>query len=240
RGRNTCLGRKPLFSSRSSRREALDVRGSSLRVALRTVFCLSVLVALGLVVAGSAGAATISSWVGGKASVPQIVTAADGSCRGTMIMITGSGFETDGGPVSVTIGGTPSPQVIVGADIYLYALVGRGTSSGPVVVTTSKGSVTAPGGNAIVYACQSTGTAGSKPAVDSVSPAKIKAGGKLTPNGIRFVGTKSVTVGGASANFAIPSDNLMYIRIPKDAKSGPLAIVITNTLGSVKTSLTVK
>jgi hypothetical protein len=237
--KNTAWGGSALVAADQGRREAFDVRGSFTRVSLRTVSCFAVLAALGLVIAGSAGAATVTSWVGGKASVPQVVTAA-GNCPGTVIMITGSGFQTDGGPVSVTIGGSASPQVIVGADQYVYAVVGNSAQSGPVVVTTSKGSVTAPGGNAIVYPCQSTGVAGEKPAVDSHSPSSIKAGGKLTINGVGFVGTKTVTVGGEAANYSIPSDNLMYVRIPKDAKSGPIDIVITNTLGTVKTSVTVK
>ena len=41
-----------------------------------------IVVALGLVAAGSAGAVTITGWVGGKAAVPQVVTAA-GNCPGT-------------------------------------------------------------------------------------------------------------------------------------------------------------
>ena len=78
------------------------MRGSaSTRVLLRTALCLSVLVTLGLVAAGSAGAVTITSWVGGKAAVPAVVTATSAACPGTMIMLTGSGFVNDGGVVSV-------------------------------------------------------------------------------------------------------------------------------------------
>jgi hypothetical protein len=172
--------------------------------------------------------------------VPQVVTAADGTCPGTVIMITGTGFVSDGGAVNVSVGGKASPQVIVGSDIYLYAVVGNGTPSGPVVVTTSKGAVTAPGGNAIVYPCQATGVAATKPAVDSTKPTSIKAGGKLTLNGSGFVGTSSVTINGEKANYAIPSDNLMYVRIPSDAKSGSATIEITNTLGSVKSTVGIK
>ena len=48
------------------------MRGSaSTRISLRTALCLSLLVALGLVVAGSAGAVTITTWVGGKAAVEE-------------------------------------------------------------------------------------------------------------------------------------------------------------------------
>jgi hypothetical protein len=202
-------------------------------VSLRTAFCLSVLVAFGLVAAGSAGAVTITSWVGGKASVPTLVTAGGGACPGTVIMITGTGFVNDGGISSVSIGGVPASEVIVGSDIYLYARVGAGATSGPVVVTTKAGTATATP-NATVYPCQSTGAATARPAIDSVTPQRAKSGKKLTLNGSGFVGTSSVTVGGETAAYAIPSDNLMYVRVPADTKAGLVTIVVTNNKGSAK------
>jgi len=64
--------------------------------------------------------------------------------------------------------------------------------------------------------------------------------GKLTLNGIGFVGIKTVLVGLERANYSVPSDNLMYIRLPDDIKSGAVTIVITNTLGATKTTVNVK
>ena len=210
------------------------MRGSaSIRVFLRTAFCVSLLVALGLGAAGSAGAVTITSWVGGKAAVPAVVTAGGGNCPGTVVFITGTGFVNDGGIVSVTIGGTPASEIIVGSDIYLYARVGAGATSGPVVVTTKAGTATAST-NAVVWPCQSLGAATAAPTIDSVSPQRAKGGKKLTLAGNGFVGTSSVTVGGSPAAYAIPSDNRMYVRVPADAKAGLTTIVITNNKGSAK------
>jgi hypothetical protein len=210
------------------------VRGSaSTRVSLRTALSLSVLVAFGLVAAGSAGAVTITSWVGGKAAVPAVVTAGGGNCPGTVVMITGSGFVNDGGIVSVTIGGVPASETVVGSDIYLYARVGAGATSGPVVVTTKAGSANATP-DAIVWPCQSTGAAADKPTIDSVTPQRAKAGKKLRLDGSGFVGTTSVTVGGAAAPYAIPSDNLMYVRVPDNTKTGLATIVVTNGKGTAK------
>ena len=209
------------------------------RVAIRrTALGATLLTALALMAAGSAGAATITSWFGGKASVPQVVTAT-GNCPGTLITINGSGFVNDGG-LSVSIGGVPANQIVIGQDSVIWARVAATATTGPVVVTTSKGSVTAPGGNAIVYPCQSTGTAGEKPSVATLKPTTAKAGAKLTLTGAGFVGTTSVTIGGEKANYAIPSDILMYIRLPSDLKSGALDIVITNNLGTTKSTVTVK
>jgi hypothetical protein len=156
-----------------------------------------------------------------------------------VLLLTGTGFATDGGPVSVTVGGTPSPTVIVGSDTILYALVGPGTQSGPVVVTTKAGSATAPGGNANVLPCQATGTASSDPVISAV-PSHLKANGKkVKVVGSSFVGTTSVTLDGAKVQYAIPSDGLMYIIVPKDAKAGATDLIVTNTKGSAKAPVTV-
>jgi len=213
------------------------VRGSaSTRVSLRTALCLSVLVALGLVAAGSAGAVTIVSWQGGKAAVPQVITAGGGACPATVVFITGSGFVNDGGIVSVTIGGVPASEIVVGSDQYLYARVGAGAQSGPIVVTTKAGTAKATP-DAIVWPCQATAAAADKPVIQAVIPQKAKPGKKLRLLGANFVGTTSVKVGGDAAAYAIPSDNLMYVRVPADAKAGQLTIEITNTKGTAKSSV---
>jgi hypothetical protein len=213
------------------------VRGrASTRRLLRTGLCLSVLLALGLVAAASAGAVTITSWVGGKAAVPAVVTASDGECPGTVVMLTGTGFVNDGGIVSVTIGGVPASEITVGSDQYLYARVGPGAKTGPIVVTTRAGTATATPA-AIVFPCQSTGTAAVKPTIASAAPKKAKGGKKLRLTGSGFVGTTSVTVGGIKALYAIPSDNLMYVIVPADAKTGQETIEVKNNLGSATSSV---
>jgi hypothetical protein len=208
------------------------VRGIGSTRVFRIVCCFPVFVALGLITAGSAGAVTITSWVGGKASVPQLVTAA-GTCPGTVVTITGTGFVNDGGIVSVSIGGVPAGVVIVGSDNTLFARVGAGATSGPVVVTTKAGSATASP-NAIVYPCQATGVAAAKPTILSVAPQRAKSGKKLKLLGNGFVGTQTVTLDGGAVTYAIPSDNVMYVIVPASAKLGLDTIVVTNSMGSAK------
>lgn len=197
----------------------------------RTALCLSVLV-LSLVAASSAGAVTITSWVGGKATVPQVVTA-PGSCPGTVITINGSGFVSDGGITNVMIGGVPAGEITIGSDSVLFARVGAGAQSGSVSVTTKLGTATAPT-PAVVYPCQSTAAATAAPVIQSVSPQRAKAGKKLTLTGSGFVGTTSVKVGTGTVSFAIPSDNRMYVLVPADVKAGLTTIVVTNTMGRAK------
>jgi hypothetical protein len=191
-----------------------------------------VLAALGLLVASSAGAATITNWVGGKAATPQLITAS-GTCPGTVVMINGAGFVSDGGVTSVIIGGVPASEYVVGSDIAIYARVGVGAKNGSVTVNTKAGSVTSPV-QAIVLPCQATAAAGIKPTIQTVVPLKAKPGKKVTLYGSGFVGASSVTVGGEKTAYAIPSDNLMYVIVPKDAKAGQLNIEITNNLGAAK------
>jgi hypothetical protein len=210
------------------------VRGSFSTRVPRTALCLSVLVALGMLVAGSAGAVTITTWQGGKAATPQLITAS-GTCPGTVVMINGSGFATEG-VTGVSIGGVPASEYVVGSDVALYARVGAGAKNGPVTVTTKVGSVTSPV-QAVVLPCQATGSAGLKPTVQSVVPLKAKPGKKVALYGSGFVGTTSVTVGGVKTAYAIPSDEIMYVIVPKDAKAGPLDIEITNNLGKAKSSV---
>ena len=212
------------------------MRGSA-RSLLKVLLCVSALAAIGALMASTAGAVTIASWRGGSASVPDVVTA-QGNCPGTVLFITGAGFVTDGGPVSVTIGGVPSPQVIVGSDQYVYAVVGPTAQSGPVVVTTKAGSATAPGGNAVVYPCQSTGVATDAPVI-TTSPSHATAGKRIKLVGANFVGTTGVTVGGAAVAYAIPSDGILYLVIPAGTKAGSTQIAVTNNKGTTKATVTV-
>jgi len=224
--------------SSPSRREALDVRGSgSTPVFPRTLLCLAVVVALGAVAAGSAGAVTITSWLGGKGATPAIVTAGGTWCPPTMTTINGTGFVSDGGVPSVSIGGVPASEVIVGSDVIMYARVGTGAKDGgSVVVTTPRGSVTAALAVDVVP-CQSTGIAEGKPTISTIT-SKAKAGKKITVHGTGFVGTTLVKVGGVKqTNYAIPSDQILYVNMPADAKAGLVTVEITNTHGTVKGSV---
>jgi len=194
------------------------------------LLCLAVLAALGLVVGGTAGAATITSWIGGKGATPAIVTAGGTACPPTLITINGSGFVADGGIRGVTIGGVPASEIIVGSNIIMYARVGAGATNGPVVVTTPAGSVTASG-NTNVVPCQSTAAAEGKPVITQTTP-KAKAGKKIQVFGSGFVGTTAVKVAGLTTNYAIPSDGVMYVIMPADAKVGAVTVSITNNKGT--------
>ena len=114
-----------------------------------------------LVAAGSAGAVTITSWVGGKAAVPQVVTAA-GNCPGTVITINGTGFVNDGGITERDDRRRPGRR---DHDRLGHVLrTGRRRATDRSVVGHHQGLGTATSAaHAIVYPCQATGVAGEKP-----------------------------------------------------------------------------
>jgi len=211
------------------------VRGNGSTRLFGTLLCLTAVVAFGLVAAGPAGAATITSWVGGKGATPTIVTAGGGACVPTLITINGSGFVTDGGVTSVSIGGVRASEIIVGSNTIVYARLGVGATSGPVTLTTPAGTVTASP-NAFVYPCQATGAATGKPTISAVT-GKQKAGKKIRLLGAGFVGTTSVKVGGVAAAYAIPSDGIMWVIMPTDAKKGVVTVEVTNNQGTAKAQL---
>jgi IPT/TIG domain len=203
-------------------------RPSLFRRTIRTGVCVAVLVPVALVAVTSALAVTITSFSGtiGRASdLPY--------CYGSTITILGSGFVNDGGITSVTVGGVPAANVIIGSDSTIYALIGPGATSGPVVVTTKAGTATAPG-QMLIYPCAS-GAPAALPAVSN-APLKARDGKKIELIGSGFIGVTGVTVGGVTAAYAIPSDVNMYIVVPAtagNAKNGKAMISITNAKGTV-------
>lgn len=205
-------------------------RSSSTPVFVRTLLCFAVLATFGLVVAGTAGAATITSWIGGKGATPAIVTAGGTACPPTLITINGSGFVSDGGISNVTIGGVRASEVIVGSNIIMYARVGAGATNGPVTVTTPAGTVTSSTITNVVP-CQSSAAAEGKPVITKTTP-KAKAGKKIQLFGSGFVGTNSVKVAGLTTNYSIPSDGVMYVIMPADAKVGAVTVSVTNNKGT--------
>jgi hypothetical protein len=214
---------------------------------LRTSLCLVVLVpAVGLT-AASAIAATITSfaWYGSTTSGANRNTTLGATsatadsppyCVGTNIVINGSGFVSDGGVTGVTIGGVAARYFSVGADDTLYAGVGANAQTGPIAVTTKLGTATSPM-NVNILPCSLAAVA--RPIASTVTPAKAKSGKKVEVLGSGFIGTKSVTVGGVTTSFSIPSDYNLFLIMPKTAKNGPVAVVLTSAAGA-NTTLKIK
>src|SRR4249919_1011253 len=103
-----------------------ETRGSGLmRALLRSAACVGALLPFVLLVAGSALAVTVTSAVNQDRNTISNGTASqDPYCSGTYVVITGTGFVSDGGVTSVMIANVPALNVRVGSNTTLYAQVG--------------------------------------------------------------------------------------------------------------------
>jgi hypothetical protein len=208
--------------------------------------------------AGTPGSATS----GAGTTFRNVATANDPPyCSGTYFVISGSGFVYDspnpnpvkGAVIGVSIGNVPAAWYEVGSDITLYAQVGPDATTGPIIVTTPAGTFSTdslPGGRINAADTSAQGQlpgiqvvpcAGKptivKATVTTIKPNPTKGGRKVTINGSGFLGTTGVTVGGKAAQFAVVQDQNLVVIVPKSAKNGSLAVVITNPAGSVTSTV---
>ena len=232
-----------------------------MRALLRMTACLVVLTPVALVVAASVGAVTITSagylagTNGNTIQARNVGTASeDPYCSGTIFAIAGTGFVSEGGVKSVMLGGVPAAVVTIGSDERIYAQAGRGATSGPIVVTTNSGTSfstdSLPGGRlnagdtsiqgqmagVQIVPCVSHPTI-VKPAVTGIKPNPSKGGRKVQLNGSGFSGVSKVTVGGVAAAFAVAQDQNIILIVPKTAKNGKLPVVLTNSAGTVTSTV---
>ena len=135
----------------------------------------------------------------------------------------------------MTIGGTPVSSFVVSTDNVLLATVGSGTKTGRIVVTTRSSTATSAT-DVVIEPCEA-GAPTAKPFV-SAAPAQIKGGKRIQVFGSGFVGVTSVTVGGTKADFAIPTDQNMYVVIPKTTRTGKTVIKFTSAKGSTTITVT--
>jgi hypothetical protein len=179
-----------------------------------------------------------------------------GACPGNAIMLTGTGFAYDGATSALSVkfgAGTPDTVanggVILGSDTKIYAIPPADATTGPIVVTTAKGTAStasipssttiggsyAPGGTFYVNPCpqisltQATSAGGdagvpSTPSIYKVAPTKGKVGAVVKIGGTSLLGVNGVQFGGKAAKYTIVSATEIDATVPKGAVSGPLTL----------------
>jgi hypothetical protein len=165
------------------------------------------------------------------------------ACPGNTITITGYGFVTDG-PASnlkVAFNGVPVEPggLQVGSDTTIYVVVPGAATSGPITVSDSTGTVTAPGGSFYVNPCPqvalSTAQAtpstvyghGSSPSFlgkHAVTPTSGKVGTTVMLTGYSFLSVIGVSFGGVKAQFQIVSPTEITTTVPKGAKTAKIQL----------------
>src|SRR5262245_61490766 len=212
-----------------------------MRGLVRMTACLAVLTPIAMFVASSVGAVTIISagnmsgtQFGNGVTTSNVATAMeDPYCSGTIFTIRGTGFAWDAGGVkSVTMGNVPAAWYTVLSDEMIQAQVGRGATSGPIVITTGAGSFSSdqlPGGR-LNTGGQGTSIQGmmpgiqvmdcpSKPAivkatVNSIKPNPQKTGRRTMLRGTGFLGVTKVTVASTPAVFAVVDEKHIVLIVP--------------------------
>jgi hypothetical protein len=123
------------------------------------------------------------------------------------LTITGSGFT---GTTAVTFGGIAASSFSVAADTELLAVIPYNAVTGPVSVTASGGSVTSAASFVI------------EPVINGLSQNSGPVGTWVTLSGSGFLGTSTVTFGGAAAPI-IPGTttaNGITVQVPSAAVTG--------------------
>lgn len=141
---------------------------------------------------------------------------------GTMVRVTGQHFAD---VTSLTLNGKAASFKILSNNEIEFN-VPAGATSGVVVVTSVFGSASSASAFAVLP---------SAPVVTAVTPKAAKAGATVTISGRNFVGTISVSIGGAKALKVVRlSSTKIRVVIPKTAKTG--FVVVASIGGTAKSS----
>jgi hypothetical protein len=200
----------------------------------RNLLSAAVLVTFALLLAGPAFAVTITSFspINGAADVPN-------ACPGGVVTITGTGFAAEQ-VTSVSFNGVKAVEWQIGSNVTIYARVPNGATTGPISVATAAGTTATSTATYTVFPCQNSGgglaptVSAAKASIASFTPAKAKAGVKVTITGSRFTGASAVKIGGAAAAFKVVSDAKITATVPAKAKTGKISV--TTSAGTSSSS----
>ena|SRR5579859_6453262 len=137
---------------------------------------------------------------------------------GKTVGILGQGFT---GATTVSFNGTPA-TFNISSDTYLTAVVPNGATTGPVMVTTTTGSLKSNRKFLVI------------PTIASFAPLSGPVGTSVVITGTSFTGATVVSFGGVPAtSFSVDSDSQITATVPTGAVTGKIQI---KTPGGVATS----
>ena len=130
---------------------------------------------------------------------------------GTNVTITGANLlgnpvvKFNGGPNAAIVGSPTATQIV--------ATVPAGTTSGPISVTTTNGTVTSVTNFFI------------PPSITLFSPTNGATGANVTITGLNFTNATGVTFNGSAAGFVVVNNTSINATVPAAATSGPIAVI---------------
>jgi hypothetical protein len=143
---------------------------------------------------------------------------------GSTVAVTGSGFSYATGAY---VGGVAVPSVFNSStDLLMTFAIPAAAVTGPIVVSTSAGSV-ASSTNFVVV-----------PQITSISPTSGHVGTVVTLTGSGFVGATHVSVGnesliGSGSAFTVVNANQVKVTVGPDATTGPVVVTASGVNSAV-------
>jgi hypothetical protein len=149
---------------------------------------------------------------------------------GCVVTITGTNFNNPN-VTDVEFNNTNAASFRIDSGTSITAVVGTGTTTGPVEVTNADGTVsfgtfTVPGG-------------GTCPTITSFTPTSGLAGTSVTITGTNFTGATAVTFNNVTATFVVNSATQITATVPATATTGPIRVTAPGGTGSSLTNFTV-
>jgi hypothetical protein len=149
---------------------------------------------------------------------------------GCVVTITGTNFNNPN-VTDVEFNNTNAASFRIDSGTSITAVVGTGTTTGPVEVTNADGTVsfgtfTVPGG-------------GTCPTITSFTPTSGLAGTSVTITGTNFTGATAVTFNNVTATFVVNSATQITATVPATATTGPIKVTTPAGSATSTTSFTV-
>lgn len=164
----------------------------------------------------------VTTSVGGS-EAPTIATVTPPTASpGQPVDIAGTYFSS---PLTVKFNGTVA-TVSYFTETQILTSVPLGATSGPLTVTTSKGTATYPSFTVVPPA----------PTLSGFSPDHGLPGDPITLTGTDLLTTRSVKFGGAEASFQVSDNEHVVAMVPSDAPTGLVTISLQTLGGALTTS----
>jgi hypothetical protein len=140
--------------------------------------------------------------------------------QGATVVITGTNLT---GATSVTFGGVSSTSFTVDSAARVTAKVPPGAVTGPIGITTPKGTATSAASFTVIP----------PPKITSFLPAKGQVGVTVVITGTTFAGATEVSFHGTTATvFTVDSDKQITATVPAGAGAGPITVTTAGGTGT--------
>jgi hypothetical protein len=148
---------------------------------------------------------------------------------GCVVTITGTNFNNPN-VTDVEFNNTNAASFRIDSGTSITAVVGTGTTTGPVEVTNADGTASFGTFTVANTTC---------PTITSFTPTSGPVGTSVVITGTNFTGATSVTFNGVTATFTVNSATQITATVPTTATTGPIRVTTPGGTGSSLTNFTI-